>query len=230
MRSAVAAIVVAGALVGRAADANPTATQPVPSASNGIPMNLVAPPDAIGPAREPAIHPHRVLIVATNGTSDFDLLYLWYRMAEEGFPVTLAGPTAGTIQCENGTTVDLRFSLTQIEPEWFDVLIIPGGPGALTLAGDEDMKRYVRHFIEQRKLIAAPEHGVRAVIEADVITGRIVAGPTEVQADVAKRGGTYVAQEIRVDRRLITSSKRNVIGRVTREIVRLALRENDPRK
>jgi protease I len=72
---------------------------------------------------------------------------------------------------------------------------------------DENVVQFVRDFFEQSKPVAAICHGPWTLVEAGVLRGRTVTSWPSLQTDIRNAGGTWVDEEVVVDRGLVTSRK-----------------------
>src|SRR5882762_4672133 len=62
-----------------------------------------------------------------------------------------------------GHNFTLNASFSEVRPEQYDALVVPGGRAPEYLRLNEDVLRVVRHFAEARKPIAAICHGVQVL-------------------------------------------------------------------
>jgi protease I len=66
---------------------------------------------------------------------------------------------------------------------------------------------FVRAFFEQGKPVGAICHGPWSLVEAGVVEGRTVTSWPSLKTDIENAGGTWVDEEIVIDRGLFTSRK-----------------------
>ena len=96
-------------------------------------------------------------------------------------------------------------ALSDLDPEDYDALLIPGGRAPEYIRNDEDVKRIVRHFFEEDVPVAAICHAPLILANAGVAEGRSMAAYPALQPDVEVAGGTFVDREAVVDGKLVTS-------------------------
>ena len=77
--------------------------------------------------------------------------------------------------------------------------------GADKLRGDKDAIAFIRAFFEQAKPVAAICHAPWTLIEAGVLEGRTMTSYPTLKTDVENAGGTWVDNEVVVDKGLVTS-------------------------
>jgi protease I len=66
---------------------------------------------------------------------------------------------------------------------------------------------FVRAFFEQGKPVGAICHGPWSLVEADVVEGRTLTSWPSIATDIRNAGGTWVDEELVIDRGLFTSRK-----------------------
>src|SRR5947209_920974 len=66
----------------------------------------------------------------------------------------------------------LNAAFSEVKPEQYDALVLPGGRAPEYLRLNEDVLRLVRHFAGANKPIAAICHGVQILTAAGVVEGK----------------------------------------------------------
>src|SRR5881398_3589565 len=118
------------------------------------------------------------------------------------------GEIKGFDHFDPANTVKVDHTVEEVSPGDYDALLIPGGVGNPDqLRGDENAVNFVREFAESGKPIAAICHGPWVLVEAGVARGRTLTSWPTLQTDIRNAGGTWVDQEVVVDRGLVTSRK-----------------------
>ena len=154
----------------------------------------------------------RVLILATDGFEQSELIDPKKALEAAGVETVVASPKSGEIKgwdhTDWGQTVPVDASLDDVDADDFDALLLPGGqmnPDALRL--EERVIELIEDFDEAEKPIAAICHGPWLLIEADIVDGRTVTGWPSIHTDLENAGADVVDQEVAVDGNLITSRK-----------------------
>ena len=154
----------------------------------------------------------RVLILATDGFEQSELIEPKRLLEAAGFETVVASPKSGEIKgwqhTDWGQSVPVDASLDDVEAADFDALLLPGGqmnPDALRL--ESRVIDLIEDFDEAEKPIAAICHGPWLLIEADIVDGRTVTGWPSIHTDLENAGGTVVDSEVAIDGNLITSRK-----------------------
>ena len=154
----------------------------------------------------------RILIIATNGFEQSELMDPKAALENAGFETVVASPEAGEIKGWKdgnwGQSVKVDASLDAVSEGDFDALLLPGGqmnPDILRM--DERVIDLVEDFNDAGKPIAAICHAPWLLIEADIVDGKTVTSWPSVQSDLRNAGANVVDQEVAIDGNLITSRK-----------------------
>ena len=83
-----------------------------------------------------------------------------------------------------GHNFQLTTTFTEIEPETYDALVIPGGRAPEYIRLYEPVLALVRHFAQANKPIAAICHGAQVLAAAGVLTGKTCSAYPAVGPDV----------------------------------------------
>ena len=154
----------------------------------------------------------RIAFLATDGVERVELVEPWDAVRKAGGEPSLISLEAGTIRSfdhldpSEEFTVDLP--VADADAGDFAGLVLPGGvanPDFLRI--DEDVRRFVRDFFEQRKPVAAICHGPWTLIDAGVATGRTLTSWPTLRTDLTNAGATWVDEEVHVDNGLVSSRK-----------------------
>ncbi|RQW04542.1 DJ-1/PfpI/YhbO family deglycase/protease [candidate division KSB1 bacterium] len=97
--------------------------------------------------------------------------------------------------------------ITQVRPDDYDALIIPGGGAPERIRVNLAAVDFVRNFWNSGRPIAAICHGPQVLISAKVLEGITLTAYVGIRDDIINAGGHYVDQPVCVDGQLITSRK-----------------------
>jgi len=154
----------------------------------------------------------RVLIIATDGYEQSELMEPLRLLREAGAEVTIASITSGEIkgwdQKDWGKSVPVDLVLDEVSSADYDALLLPGGqmnPDILRM--EPKVIDIIRAFDAAQKPIAAICHAPWLLVEARLIEGRTVTGWPSIRTDLANAGAAVVDEEVVVDGNLITSRK-----------------------
>jgi protease I len=93
----------------------------------------------------------------------------------------------------------LNATFSEVKPEQYDALVLPGGRAPEYLRLNEQVLQLVRHFAEKKKPIAAICHGVQLLTAAGVVEGKACTAYPAVAPEVKRAGGKWM--EVAVDQR-----------------------------
>ena len=96
-----------------------------------------------------------------------------------------------------GHRFTLNATFSEVRPEDYDALVIPGGRAPEYLRLNERVIAVVRHFAAAKKPIAAICHGAQLLAAAGVLEGRACSAYPAVGPEVRSAGGRFV--DIKVD-------------------------------
>lgn len=166
----------------------------------------------------------RVLIVATDGFEQSELLEPKKALEDAGFETVVASLKPGSIMGWNhkdwGQSVAVNATLDEVDAADFDALLLPGGqmnPDILRM--DDRAVDIVTDFDDAGKPIAAICHGPWLLVEADIVNGRTLTGWPSIRTDLANAGADVVDQEVAIDGNLITSRKPEDIPAFSRALI-----------
>ncbi|WP_066797423.1 type 1 glutamine amidotransferase domain-containing protein [Sphingomonas soli] len=166
----------------------------------------------------------RVLMLATDGFEQDELLKPRQALIEAGAQVTLASlkrnPITGEKGGEKGESITPDALISEVDSRDFDALVLPGGVGNPDkLRMDDRAVDLVEEFMEDDKIVAAICHAPWLLVEADVVDGRTATSWPSIRTDLANAGADVVDQEVVVDGNLITSRKPDDIPAFNRAII-----------
>ncbi|HZG08233.1 MAG TPA: type 1 glutamine amidotransferase domain-containing protein [Allosphingosinicella sp.] len=170
----------------------------------------------------PTISDAKILILATDGYEDSELLVPRRTLLDRGADVTLASLRKGEIKGDNGATIYADCTIGEVDAGSFDALLLPGGtknPDALRM--DQGAVALIRRFVESGKPVAAICHAPWLLVEADVLRGRTVTGWPSIRTDLRNAGAEVVDREVAIDGNIVTSRKPEDIPAFTEALIGL---------
>jgi len=165
----------------------------------------------------------KVLMPIGDATEAMDTLYPFFRIAEDGYEVIVAGPEARLYHMclhEVPPNPDIPWDITEerpgyhikaevafrdVNPDDYVGMFLSGGRAPEYLRYDEDLMRVTRAIAEAGKPIAVVCHGIEIVSAAGVIKGRTVTTVAKCKLDAEQGGATYVDQPVVVDGNIVSA-------------------------
>lgn len=115
----------------------------------------------------------KVLIPIANGSEEMEAVILIDTLRRAEWDVTVAGLTTGTIVASRGVKLVPDTTWDQINPDDFDMLLLPGGFGGTeALMKHEGVQQALRDFDAKGKWIGAICAAALALNEAGILAGR----------------------------------------------------------
>lgn len=158
----------------------------------------------------PALEESKILIMATHGFEQSELVGPKEQLTEAGATLHVATPDGQAIKGWDGDDwgdeVEADLKIADINIEDYIALVLPGGqinPDLLRV--DEDAIRTVRDFVAANKIVAAICHAPWLLIEAGVVEGREMTGYKSIRTDLKNAGAKVVDQEVAISNGIITS-------------------------
>ncbi len=152
----------------------------------------------------------RILIIATDGFEQSELMEPMKRLKDDGADVTIASLEDGEIKGWNekdwGESVSVDITVDEVAEGDYDALLLPGGqinPDVLRM--NDTVIDLIKQFNGANKPIAAICHAPWLLVEADIVDGKVVTAWPSVRTDLKNAGADVVDREVAVDGNLITS-------------------------
>jgi len=154
----------------------------------------------------------RVAILATIGVEEVELVEPKKALEKAGATTEVISPESGKIRAWDmkdwGTEIPVNKTLSEANPDHYDALLLPGGVmNPDKLRANNDAVKFVRHFVETDKPIAAICHGPWTLIEAGGVRGKRMTSWPSLRTDLANAGAEWVDEEVVTDHGLVTSRK-----------------------
>ena len=162
----------------------------------------------------------KALILSADNFEDQELFYPFNRLKEENIIVKVASMKHGIITGEYGYSIDVDMTFNEVDPEEYDILILPGGKAPEKVRLDEKALEIARHFFRENKPVGVICHGVQTLISAGVMEGRKATCYIGIRDDVKFAGVLYEDQEVVVDGNLISSRHPRDLFAFGRELVK----------
>jgi protease I len=170
----------------------------------------------------PRISDARILMIATDGFEDSELLETRRRLLDRGADVTLASLDTKEIKGDKGGAITPDCTIDEVDEGDYDALALPGGvqnPDKLRM--NARVVATVKAFAQSGKPVAAICHGPWLLVEADVLRGRTVTGWPSIRTDLRNAGAEVVDREAVTDGNLVTSRKPEDIPAFTDALIAL---------
>ena len=160
----------------------------------------------------------RVLMLAGDAVEDLEIYYILYRLREAGYAVDVAAPTRRTMRTvvhdfepdsdayveRPGRRLEPDLAFSEVEPERYVGVVIPGGRAPEYIRVDPDVKRIVSHFFDNDLPVGTLCHGPQVPAALGYLQGRKSSGFPPLAPDIEAAGGTYVEGPDVVDGNMVS--------------------------
>lgn len=152
----------------------------------------------------------RAVVLTADKFEDMELFVPYFRLLDAGARVDIAAPSMRDIGGEHGYFVAPDIVIDDVDPDVYDLLIIPGGfpDGApATVRAIPAAQQIARSFFASSKPVASICHGPWLLVSADLVRGRRLTSywHDEVPEEIRAAGGIWVDEPAVVDDNLVTS-------------------------
>lgn len=166
----------------------------------------------------------KIAILAADGFEQAELEEPKKALDAAGATTEIVSPVKGEIQgmrhADKGDRFPVDVELDEAHAEDYDGLMIPGGlMNPDTLRSTPAALKFVRHFFEKGKPVAAICHAPWVLIDAGVVKERTITSWPAIQTDVRNAGANWVDKEVVVDNGLVTSRKPDDIPAFNKKMI-----------
>jgi protease I len=169
----------------------------------------------------------RAVVLTADKFEDMELFVPYFRLLDAGATVDIAAPTLDDIGGENGYSVTPDLLIEDVDPDAYDLLLVPGGfpDGApATVRAIPKAQQIARSFFEKKKPVASICHGPWLLVSADLVRGRHLTSYWHdgVPEEIVAAGGLWEDSAVVVDGNLLTSRWPPDLAAFTAEMMKLA--------
>ena len=163
----------------------------------------------------------KALILSADNFEDTELLVPYYRLQEEGIEVDVASMKKGQIKGKHGYEVEVDKTLKEVDPNDYDILILPGGKAPEAIRKEKDALEIAKDIFHKNKPVSAVCHGPQILISAGLLKGRRATCYKSVAKEMMDAGAIYEDKEVVVDGNLVTSRQPSDLPAFLRETMKL---------
>jgi protease I len=163
----------------------------------------------------------KALIISADNFEDTELLVPYYRLKEEEIQVDIASIKKGKIKGKHGYEVEVDKTLKEVNPDDYDILILPGGKAPGVIRKEKEAIDIAKHFFQKNKPVSAICHGPQILISAGLLKGRHATCYKSVAQEMKDAGVLYEDKEVVVDGNLVTSRQPSDLPVFLRKTIKL---------
>ncbi len=170
----------------------------------------------------------KALILTGPKVQDHEFIYPYYRVQEEGFEVTVATEDGKETLGILGTKIPVDVSVEEVNPDDFDLLILPGGAKAMEyMRQNQKILDIISDWNQKGKVIAGICHAAQLLISANIVKGRRISGYYSIKDDINNADATYINAPFVTDNNIITSPHYKHLGPWMKESFKVYSAKND---
>ncbi|MGZ4141126.1 MAG: type 1 glutamine amidotransferase domain-containing protein [Actinomycetota bacterium] len=152
----------------------------------------------------------RAVVLTADKFEDMELLVPYFRLLDAGARVDIAAPSMDEIGGEHGYIVSPDLLIDDVDPDAYDLLIVPGGfpDGApARVRAIPKAQEIARSFFDKNKPVASICHGPWLLVSAGLVRGRHLTSYWHdgVPEEIKGAGGLWEDSAVVVDGNLVTS-------------------------
>ncbi|WP_312795316.1 type 1 glutamine amidotransferase domain-containing protein [Tianweitania sp.] len=160
----------------------------------------------------PSIKQARIAILATDGFEQSELEVPLKKLRDAGATVDVVSLEKGEIkgwdEKDWGNKVSVDKTLSEITPDQYDALVLPGGQiNPDTLRAEKSAVDFIKSFYGTGKPLAAICHAPWLLIEAGLVKGKRATSYKSIKTDMINAGANWEDKMTVQDGNLITARK-----------------------
>jgi protease I len=134
----------------------------------------------------------QIAYLLEDGFEDLEFWVPLMRLREEGAQVTVVSPKGGAFTGKHGLKAASDLPASQVTPDQFDALVVPGGWAPDKLRRYPEITSLVRGVHRQGKIVAAICHAGLVLISAGIVSGCKATGSLGIKDDLVNAGAEWV--------------------------------------
>lgn len=161
----------------------------------------------------------KILIITGDAGESFEVLYASHRFREAGYTPVISAPSKKRMNLvihdfepgwdtyieRQGYLVESDIDFSQVNPDDYHAVMIPGGRAPEYLRNDKRLIKILQEFARSDKYIFAICHGIQLLVTAGLVDGKNITCYEHVKFEVESCGGTYIGKHQAIqDGKLVT--------------------------
>ncbi len=161
----------------------------------------------------------KILIITGDAGESYEALYAKHRFEEAVHDPIISAPTNKRLNLvmhdfepgwdtyieRKGYWLDADTTFGNVNPTFFEAVLVLGGRAPEYLRNDERVIEIVRQFHQSDKYVFAICHGIQVLVTAGLVNGKNVTCYEHVKFEVEACGGTFVGKDQAVrDGKMVT--------------------------
>jgi protease I len=160
------------------------------------------------PTQQKQIMARILMIVAQNGFRDEELLVPKAIFERAGHQVKTASILRSKASGSKGALINVDFGISELNPDFFDAVIVVGGPDSPTLASNPQVIKFIEKANSMKKIMGAICLGPMTLANAGVLAGKNATVFPDIKGirAIRENGGIYFDKKVIEDELVITAN------------------------
>lgn len=147
----------------------------------------------------------KAIILTTDHFEDSEVTEPLQQLEQAGVECDIASLQNGKIKGKKGVDVVATMTLNEVNPDNYDLLLLPGGDAPENLRKSQRALDIAQHFFVTNKWVAAICHGPQILVSAGLLEGRKATCVDKISDELIAAGADYLDEPVVIDDKLITS-------------------------
>lgn len=147
----------------------------------------------------------KAIILTTDHFEDTELTEPLQQLEQAGVECDIASLQSGKIKGKKGGEVVAGMTLNEVNPDNYDLLLLPGGEAPAHLRKAQLALDIAQHFFASNKWVAAICHGPQILVSAGLLERRQATCVDKISDELIEAGADYLDEPLVIDDKLITS-------------------------
>lgn len=164
----------------------------------------------------------KILYLVHDQAEDLELWYPVLRFREEGYKVDLAGEFANEKYLgKYGVPYTSDLDYDSVDTSEYVALLVPGGWAPDKIRRFDSVKKIVKEFDRDNKVIGQICHAGWILISAGILKGRKVTSTPGIKDDMENAGAEWFDEEVVVDGNLVSARRPPDLPAYTKALIKV---------
>ena len=167
----------------------------------------------------------RIAILLTDGFEESEMTEPYKALVKAGAKPFIITPKGSKVRSwlhnRWSKYFKVNYNLGKVKASQFDGIVLPGGvmnPDKLRV--DKSAIRFIKHFLDANKPVAAICHGPWTLIETGKVKGLKLTSYHSIKSDLINAGAKWTNKKVVVDGKLVTSRSPDDLPAFNREMLK----------